>query len=107
MEKLKTITKGTEGNFEITRRNFLKIGGAVTTGIVISNTVGAGKILHKTKESGTSHGIEGTVFYSVCPYCAVGCGMKIYVKDNKVVHVEGDEESPISRGSLCSLLYEI
>ncbi|NCN64740.1 MAG: molybdopterin-dependent oxidoreductase [Candidatus Altiarchaeum hamiconexum] len=102
MEKLKTITKGTEGNFEITRRNFLKIGGAVTTGIVISNTVGAGKILHKTKESGTSHGIEGTVFYSVCPYCAVGCGMKIYVKDNKVVHVEGDEESPISRGSLCS-----
>jgi formate dehydrogenase major subunit len=38
---------------------------------------------------------------SVCPYCAVGCGQKIYVKDEKVTNIEGDEESPISRGRLC------
>ncbi len=38
---------------------------------------------------------------SVCPYCAVGCGQKVFVKDEKVVQVEGDPESPISRGRLC------
>src|SRR3954453_8505340 len=38
---------------------------------------------------------------SVCPYCAVGCGQKIFVKDDKVVQIEGDPDSPISRGRLC------
>ena len=38
---------------------------------------------------------------SVCPYCAVGCGQKVYVKDEKVVQIEGDPGSPISRGRLC------
>lgn len=38
---------------------------------------------------------------SVCPYCAVGCGQKVYVKDDRVVQIEGDPDSPISRGRLC------
>jgi len=38
---------------------------------------------------------------SVCPYCAVGCGQLAYVKDEKVVQIEGDPDSPISRGRLC------
>lgn len=38
---------------------------------------------------------------SICPYCAVGCGQLIYHKDGKLVAVEGDPESPISRGHLC------
>jgi formate dehydrogenase major subunit len=38
---------------------------------------------------------------SVCPYCAVGCGQQVYVKDEKVVQIEGDPHSPISRGRLC------
>ncbi|MDQ1032632.1 formate dehydrogenase major subunit [Streptomyces umbrinus] len=41
------------------------------------------------------------VVSSVCPYCAVGCGQQIYVKDDKVVQIEGDPDSPISRGRLC------
>jgi formate dehydrogenase major subunit len=41
------------------------------------------------------------VVKSVCPYCAVGCGQNIYVKDENVVHIEGDPDSPISRGRLC------
>src|SRR5947209_15100039 len=41
------------------------------------------------------------VVQSVCPYCAVGCGQKVYVKDEKVVQIEGDPASPISRGRLC------
>ncbi|MBV9730742.1 MAG: dehydrogenase [Pseudonocardiales bacterium] len=38
---------------------------------------------------------------SVCPYCAVGCGQQVYVKDEKVIQIEGDPHSPISRGRLC------
>ncbi len=38
---------------------------------------------------------------SVCPYCAVGCAQKVYVKDEKVVQIEGDPRSPVSRGRLC------
>ena len=41
------------------------------------------------------------VVQSVCPYCAVGCGQKVYVKDGKVTQIEGDPDSPISRGRLC------
>jgi formate dehydrogenase major subunit len=41
------------------------------------------------------------VVKSVCPYCAVGCAQKVYVKDEKVVQIEGDPDSPISRGRLC------
>jgi formate dehydrogenase major subunit len=38
---------------------------------------------------------------SVCPYCAVGCGQRVYVKDGRVTQIEGDLDSPISRGRLC------
>jgi len=41
------------------------------------------------------------VVASVCPYCAVGCGQRVYVKDEQVVQIEGDPDSPISRGRLC------
>lgn len=38
---------------------------------------------------------------SVCPYCAVGCGQRVYVKHERVVQIEGDPDSPVSRGRLC------
>ena len=38
---------------------------------------------------------------SVCPYCAVGCGQRVYVKDGRISQIEGDPDSPISRGRLC------
>ncbi|TFV54742.1 dehydrogenase [Mycobacterium sp. PS03-16] len=41
------------------------------------------------------------VAHSVCPFCAVGCAQKVYVKDDKVVQIEGNPDSPISRGRLC------
>jgi formate dehydrogenase major subunit len=41
------------------------------------------------------------VVQSICPYCAVGCGQLVYVKDGDVQHIEGDPSSPISRGRLC------
>jgi formate dehydrogenase major subunit len=41
------------------------------------------------------------VVKSVCPYCAVGCAQKVYVKDGKAVQIEGDPDAPHSRGRLC------
>ena len=38
---------------------------------------------------------------SICPYCAVGCGQLVHVKDGEITHIEGDPASPISRGRLC------
>src|SRR6185312_9214481 len=38
---------------------------------------------------------------SVCPYCAVGCGQLVYLKDKKILDIEGDPASPISHGCLC------
>lgn len=41
------------------------------------------------------------VVQSVCPYCAVGCGQRVFVKDGQVTQIEGDPDSPVSRGRLC------
>jgi len=40
-------------------------------------------------------------FHSVCPYCAVGCSQLVFVKDKKIINIEGNPESPINRGTLC------
>ncbi len=61
----------------------------------------------RAAESPRSRGLEprtvtaDRVAHSVCPYCAVGCAQKVYVKDEQVVQIEGDPDSPISRGRLC------
>jgi formate dehydrogenase major subunit len=53
--------------------------------------------LHLTPRTATAD----RVAKSVCPYCAVGCAQNVYVKDGKVTQIEGDPDSPISRGRLC------
>ena len=47
-----------------------------------------------------THTADRTV-KSVCPYCAVGCAQNVFVKDEKVVQIEGDPDAPHSRGRLC------
>jgi len=54
-----------------------------------------------------------SVVKSICPYCAVGCGQNVYVKEDRggsggthpprkrVIQIEGDPDSPVSRGRLC------
>jgi formate dehydrogenase major subunit len=51
-----------------------------------------------------------TVVASVCPYCAVGCGQRVFVSGGRITQIEGDPDSPISRGRLCpkgSASYEL
>ena len=87
---------------ELTRRGFLKasvVGGSVALGFDVS---AAKAEMRQFKISRT------TETRSTCPYCAVGCGVIIHTLGDRarnvkgaVVHVEGDPEHPISRGTLC------
>ena len=65
-----------------------------------ANGTGTEAMSDRTRQLGPR--TAGTkVARSVCPYCGVGCGQLIFHKDNKLVAIEGDPESPISRGRLC------
>jgi formate dehydrogenase major subunit len=55
----------------------------------------------RTSELRPRVAVADRVVKSVCPYCAVGCGQNVYVKDGRVTQIEGDPDSPVSRGRLC------
>jgi formate dehydrogenase major subunit len=65
------------------------------------------RALGRASRSGRSERLQARtatadkVVGSICPYCAVGCAQKVYVKNEQVVQIEGDPASPISRGRLC------
>src|SRR3989449_2075207 len=44
---------------------------------------------------------DAKMVHSVCPYCAVGCSLNVYVKDDRVIDIEGNPDSPINHGTLC------
>lgn len=50
----------------------------------------------RARTDGSEHVVK-----SICPYCAVGCGQRVFVRDGAVIQIEGDPDSPISRGRLC------
>lgn len=65
-------------------------------------TRGTGVEVMSNKTRSLRARIDGAnVSRSICPYCGVGCGQLIYHRDNKVISIEGDPESPISQGNLC------
>ena len=51
----------------------------------------------RTARTATADKVVGTV----CPYCAVGCAQQVYVHNGQLVQIEGNPDSPISRGHLC------
>jgi len=82
---------------DISRRKFLK----ATGGVVAAGGMGATLDIHEAQAAPTR--LDGTTrTTTVCPYCSVGCSIIVHTKDGKVVYTEGDPESPINQGSLCS-----
>ena len=87
---------------ELSRRGFLKattVGSAIALGFDVSQARAEMRALKISRTTETR---------SICPYCAVSCGVIIHTLGDRsknatasVVHVEGDPDSPISRGSLC------
>jgi formate dehydrogenase major subunit len=95
-------------NIEVSRRHFMKLAGAGVAGTAIT-AFGFGEAeaqvaahvrpfkLAQTKEA-----------RSTCPYCSVSCGMLVYSVSSRtdagkmeVVHIEGDSDNPVNRGTLC------
>jgi formate dehydrogenase major subunit len=65
------------------------------------NGLGATALSKRSEELTPRITSADRVARSVCPYCAVGCGQLVYVKDDKITDIEGDPDSPISEGRLC------
>jgi formate dehydrogenase major subunit len=62
---------------------------------------GAAAQSQRSKDLRARTATADSVANSICPYCAVGCAQKVYVQNEQVVQIEGDPDSPISRGRLC------
>lgn len=84
----------------VTRRQFLKLTGAVAATLAIVE-LGFDEKNVKAK-SGELKISKLTPTPTICPYCSVGCGILVYAKDNDVVYTEGDPDHPINEGTLCS-----
>jgi formate dehydrogenase major subunit len=56
---------------------------------------------HRTRTLAPRTRTADRIVKSICPYCAVGCGQDVYVRGGKILDIEGDAGSPISRGCLC------
>jgi formate dehydrogenase major subunit len=82
----------------ISRRDFLKYSG----GAAVASTV-TGLTPEESQARERKNRIKGAkVTLTICPYCAVGCGMIVHTLNGKVINIEGDPDHPINRGSLCS-----
>jgi formate dehydrogenase major subunit len=82
---------------QATRRQFFR--GA---GVAAGSIAGLGLDLAPVKAAAARLRIEGArEVASVCPYCAVGCGQIVSVRDGQIVNIEGNPDSPISSGTLC------
>ncbi len=61
---------------------------------------GAESMSSRTRELG-ARTREAKIARSVCPYCGVGCGQRIFHADGEILAIDGDPESPINQGTLC------
>ena len=88
--------------FRLGLRTFIE-GWPVYRQLTGTDPLGRGAAAQSARSAGLTARTEtaDSVARSVCPYCAVGCGQRVFVKDGQVTQIEGDPDSPISRGRLC------
>lgn len=85
---------------EITRRDFMKISGAVAAGTFFSQL---GFDLSPVEAYAAGLRIKGArETNTICCYCSVGCGMIVHTSGRELINIEGDPEHPVSEGALCS-----
>ena len=85
----------------ITRREFIQISGGTLAGFALSGCLGINMMPIQESANGLRilHARQTT---TICPYCAVGCGIIVHTVKGKVINTEGDPDHPINEGSLCS-----
>ena len=90
----------------VTRRGFLKLSagaiGATSFGALGFST---SKALAEVRTFKLAHTTETR---NTCPYCSVGCGVILYGLGDRsknarteIIHIEGDPDHPVNRGTLC------
>ena len=84
----------------VTRRDFLR--SSTARGFALGGALGFGLDLGPVRAQTKQLKIEGgREAHSICPYCAVGCGQIVTTKNDQIVNIEGNPDSPINRGTLC------
>ncbi|HSC71918.1 MAG TPA: hypothetical protein VLH58_11225 [Candidatus Methylomirabilis sp.] len=93
---------------EISRRGFLASTGAAGTSALLA---GLGLELgSRVALAAEAKPQRGKIFTTICPFCGVGCGQIVEVRDGRIVGIEGDPDHPINEGSVCSkgaALYQV
>jgi len=95
-------------NMEVSRRHFLKLGGAGVAGTAIA-AFGFGEAEAQVAAHVRPFKLAATKeARSTCPYCSVACGMMLFSAESKtekgkleLIHIEGDADNPVNRGTLC------
>lgn len=86
----------------ISRRSFLGLSGKAAAGTAIGALSGLGIDLAPRVAHAEELRIRGAkAVPSVCAYCSVGCGTLVHVQNEKIINIEGNPASPLSRGNLC------
>jgi formate dehydrogenase major subunit len=83
------------------RRSFLKLTGTAAAGTTAAGLAAFG-LVPKAYAAPQREPKQGQEFPSVCPYCAVGCGQLAMVSEGQIINIEGNPDSPINQGTLCS-----
>jgi len=88
-----------DGSASISRRQFLKVmGGGFGLGGAVALGMSLGPIAAQAKTLKIAGAKEVP---SICPYCAVGCATLVSVRENQIINIEGNPDSPVNRGTLC------
>jgi formate dehydrogenase major subunit len=84
----------------LNRRDFFR--NSIAGGAAFGSLLNLGSDLRAAQEEARRFKIAAVKEVpSVCPYCAVGCGQLIAVRDKRIINIEGNPASPINRGTLC------
>lgn len=89
---------------KLSRRQLLQAGGGTAVGLATGSMLRPARVAAKVEQQWKIQDTRQVA--SICPYCAVGCGMMVHARkvgdrDWKLVNIEGHPESPISGGTLC------
>jgi formate dehydrogenase major subunit len=87
---------------EVSRRQFLRYSAGAGAGTALGGLVGLGLTLAPARAKAQQLRIKDSrTVPSICPFCSVGCGTLIHVKDGALINIEGDPRSPHNEGTLC------
>jgi formate dehydrogenase major subunit len=87
---------------EVSRREFLRYSAGAGAGTALGGLVGLGLTLAPARAKAQQLRIKDSrTVPSICPFCSVGCGTLIHVKDGALINIEGDPRSPHNEGTLC------